>query len=259
MDERNDKQQASSLRARLCGVGITLVFQSAILSLVSFSSLTYLYPPPEEKTLVIEFEEMEVPKPEKPRYGTAPRAPKPDPKQEVKIVKAAEAQEKGSKQNEAVESTMGDEGDVEKYEPPRRKINRESLAASADNQAQKDTLAPQTAFERSDQLSAGHAAGNIKIGVEVGTPNARLEGRNVQGLLPRPSYNVNEEGIVVVKIFVDQNGNVTKAIPGAHGTTATNTQLWTAARNAAMKTHFNRDGSAAALQEGTITYIFKLK
>ena len=259
MNERNDKQRPNSFLAQLWGIGATVLFHIALFMLVGFSSLTYLYPPPEEKTLVIEFEEEEAPKPEKPRYGTAPKTPKPDPKQEVKIVKAAEAQEKGSKQNEAMESTTGDEGDVEKYEPPRRQINRLSLSASADNQAQKDTLAPQTAFERSDQLSAGHAEGNSKIGMEVGTPNARLEGRNVLGLIPRPDYNIQEEGIVVVRIVVDQNGNVTKAIPGATGTTATNTQLWTAARNAAMKTHFNRDGSAAALQEGTITYIFKLK
>ena len=257
MNERNDKQR--SFRARIWGVGMTLVFHIALVALVSFSSLTYLYPPPEEKTLLIEFDEIEPPKPEKPRYGTAPKTPKPDPKQEVKIVKAAEAQEKGSKQNEAMESTMGDEGDVEKYEPPRRQINRQSLTASADNEVQKDTLAPQTAFERSDQLSVGHAEGNSKIGVEVGAPNARLEGRNVQGLIPPPDYNVQEEGVVVVKILVNQRGEVTQAIPGAHGTTATNTQLWRAARNAAMKTHFNESGSAAALQEGTITYIFKLK
>ncbi len=259
MAPRNDRQQSRLIRSRLWGVAVSVVFHGALLLFVSFSSLTYLYPPPEEKTLLIEFEEIEVPKPERMRYGTAPKVRQPDPSREVNIVKAAEAQEQGSKQNEAMESTMGDEGDVEKYEPPRRQINRQSLSASADNQARKDTLAPQTAFERSDQLSVGHADGNSKMGQEAGTPNARLEGRNVLGMLPRPAYDLNEEGIVVVKIWVDQNGNVTKALPGAAGTTATNTQLWTAARNAAMKTHFNQSGKAAPLQEGTITYIFKLK
>lgn len=259
MNPRNDKQQSMTTSSRLWGVVVSVVFHAALLMFVSFSSLTYLYPPPEEKTLLIEFEEIEAPKPERMRYGTAPKVRQPDPAKEINIVKAAQAQEEGSKQNEAMESTMGDEGDVEKYEPPRRQINRQSLFASADNEAQKDTLAPQTAFERSDQLSAGHADGNSKIGIETGTPNARLEGRNVLGMLPRPAYDLNEEGIVVVKIWVDQNGNVTKAVPGASGTTATNTQLWTAARNAAMKTHFNQSGKAAALQEGTITYIFKLK
>ena len=154
---------------------------------------------------------------------------------------------------------MDDKGDVEKYEPPRRQINRKSLVASADNPSQKDTLAPQTAFERSDQLSAGHAEGNSKIGQEVGTPSARLEGRNVKGLLPVPDYNIQEEGKVVVKIWVDNSGNVQKAQAGVQGTTVTSAQLCNAARNAALKTHFNPSAHAPALQEGTITYIFKLK
>jgi len=58
---------------------------------------------------------------------------------------------------------------------------------------------------------------------------------------------------------VDQYGNVTEAIPGAEGTTVTDKTLWNAARNAAMKAHFNMDAHAPAVQSGTITYIFKLK
>lgn len=258
MQKRKDKSPEEK-RSRILGAAATLAFHAALLSLVSFSSLKYIYPPPEEKAMLIEFEELEVKKPQRMPHGTAPRAIQPDKTRDINIVKASEAQEKGSKQNEAMESTTGDRGDVEKYEPPRRQINRLSLSASADNEPQKDTLSPQTAFERSDQFSAGHAQGNSKMGQEVGAPNAHLEGRNVLGMLPRPDYGVMEEGIVVVKIWVDQSGNVTKALPGVEGTTATSAQLWKAARNAAMKTHFNRSGNAPAQQEGRITYIFKLK
>lgn len=236
-----------------------MLFHICLFTLVGFSSLTYLYPPPEEKTLLIEFEELEVKKP-KPRYGTAPKTPKPDSRLTEKVVKASEAQEIGSKPNEAMESTMGEEGDVAKEEPKRPEINRKSLFASADNEEQKDTLASQTAFKRSDQLSAGHAAGNSESGPETGEPVARLEGRNVKGLMPRPQYpNINKEGIVVVRITVKQDGNVHTAIAGVEGTTVVDKQLWTAARTAAMKTHFNQDGRAEPLQEGTITYVFKLK
>jgi hypothetical protein len=52
---------------------------------------------------------------------------------------------------------------------------------------------------------------------------------------------------------------VKKAVPGASGTTVTDKELWNAARKAAMEAHFNVNGEAPALQEGTITYIFKLK
>lgn len=92
-----------------------------------------------------------------------------------------------------------------------------------------------------------------------GSANANLKGRTVAGSLPKPSYGVQAEGIVVVQIKVDQYGNVTEAIPGAEGTTATNKALWNAARNAAIKAHFNMKADAPALQTGTITYVFRLK
>ena len=79
------------------------------------------------------------------------------------------------------------------------------------------------------------------------------------GVIARPAYNVQESGTVVVTIYVDQYGNVTKATPGAPGTTVNNSALWAAARKAALETHFNMDGNAPPLQQGTITYIFSLK
>lgn len=89
--------------------------------------------------------------------------------------------------------------------------------------------------------------------------NADLQGRNVIGTLPRPSYSVQESGTVVVTIWVDQYGNVTKAQAGAEGTTATSKKLWEEARKAALRAHFNQKADAPALQQGTITYIFSLK
>ena len=89
-------------------------------------------------------------------------------------------------------------------------------------------------------------------------PNASLKGRTVLGTLPKPKFVTSEEGIVVVSIWVDQYGNVQKAIAGSQGTTVVSKDLWTAARNAAMEAHFNMSGDAPALQEGTITYKFDL-
>ena len=60
----------------------------------------------------------------------------------------------------------------------------------------------------------------------------------------------------MVQVKVDQYGQVTEAIPGAEGTTVTDKTLWNAARNAALKAHFNQNASAPALQSGTITYVF---
>ena len=95
--------------------------------------------------------------------------------------------------------------------------------------------------------------------ITEGTANAHVQGRSVLGSLPKPAYNSQAEGIVVVQVKVDQYGTVTEAVPGAEGTTVENKTLWNAARSAALKAHFNHCASAPALQTVTITYIFKLK
>ena len=82
-----------------------------------------------------------------------------------------------------------------------------------------------------------------------------LQGRNNKSL-PKPEYNSKEEGIVVVSIWVDKQGNVTKAIAGARGTTTTNQQLWKLAENAAKKAKFDAKSDAPEEQKGTITYHF---
>ena len=110
-----------------------------------------------------------------------------------------------------------------------------------------------------DALKAGHALGNTKTGETSGEPQANLKGRTLNGTLPRPAYSVQKDGKVVVKIWVDNYGTVQKAVPGAEGTTVTDSDLWNEARKAAMKASFNMSADAPAMQEGTITYIFKLK
>jgi colicin import membrane protein len=87
-----------------------------------------------------------------------------------------------------------------------------------------------------------------------------LEGRNVIGSLAKPDYSVNDYGDVVVTITVNKDGSVVTAVPGAKGTTTTDSRLWEAARKAAMQARFTRVTSADApvYQKGTITYKFRL-
>ena len=196
-------------------------------------------------------------KPEQKRDGTRPRAE--EPSKEINLVQQSEAQNIGTKANEAPEATVGDKGDVEVPEPPRKKeINRRALFSAADNKTEKDTLAAQTAREVSDALKAGHALGNTKTGETSGEPKANLKGRTLNGVLPRPTYSVQSSGTVVVDIWVDNYGTVQKAVAGAEGTTVTDKDLWNAARIAAMRASFNMSADAPAMQQGTITYIFKI-
>ena len=206
---------------------------------------------------MIEFEEVEIKKPKQTWRGTSPRAEVPS--KEINLVQQSQAQNLGTKTNEAPEATIGDQGDIEVPEPPREKpIDRRALFAAADNKTEKDTLAAQTAREVTDALKAGHALGNTETGETRGEPKAKLTGRTVNGTLPRPSFGVQAEGVVVVEIWVDNYGIVKRAVAGAEGTTVTDKTLWQAARKAALGAHFNMSADAPVLQEGTITYIFKL-
>lgn len=100
---------------------------------------------------------------------------------------------------------------------------------------------------------------NLSPMVEVSSSNGIiLEGRTVVGTIAKPEYNVKESGTVVVSIWVDKYGDVVKVEPGAGGTTVNNSELWSSARKAALATRFNSDDEAPLLQQGTITYVFKL-
>lgn len=74
--------------------------------------------------------------------------------------------------------------------------------------------------------------------------------------LPKPNYNSKDEGIVVVTIWVDKLGNVTKAIAGARGSTTSSQVLYKLAQDAALRSKFDARPNAPEEQKGTITYNF---
>ena len=242
-------------RSNWVGIGLTVVFHALLLMLCFSSGLKYIYPPPQEQAFLMEFPEE--PLPELVEVGAEPRSENPDPDREVQLVKRSESPVQGTKANEAQEATVGEDGDVEVPEP-KREIDRRALFPSAANN-KKDTLAPQTSSQPSNRFGEGHASGNTMAGSSDGEPSARLAGRNVVGSLLKPSYGVQKEGRVVVKITVDRDGNVTDAIPGVEGTSVTDRSLWSAAKEAALQAHFNANPKAPISQEGTITYIFRLQ
>lgn len=259
MEKYRQERSRQEKFAKTLGIVLTVGAHAALVCFGTFSGLKYIYPPPEENTFLIDFSEEQPPVPVRRKYGSQPRAVEVDRSKSIDLVQQSEAQHEGSKANLAAEATVDDFGDVETYEPPREKpIERRALFHAADNQEVRDTLAAQTAHSVSESLKAGHAAGNTASGKQSGEPNARLKGRKpVNGYLPKPAYSSQEYGTVVIRIWVDQYGTVKKAIPGDESTVG-DSKLLAAARAAALQAHFNTDADAPALQEGTITYIFKL-
>ena len=243
----------------IIGLAMTVVVHVGAVSLCSFSGLKYIWPPPQEQTFVIDFTEEEDETVRQER-GLRPRSEEVDKTRPVEIVQRSESPHTVARNNLTPETRPDDFGDVSTPTPEPKEEPRIDPRASFPGMAKKDTslTAPHSARESSSTFKAGQTDGNTRKGVTDGKPNAHLKGRSVDGALPRPSYNVQKEGTVVVTIWVDNYGNVQKAVAGADGTTVTDQELWNAARKAALKTHFTMNSDAPALQQGSITYIFKL-
>lgn len=107
----------------------------------------------------------------------------------------------------------------------------------------------------------GSPTGNAATGATTGTGGYgtfNLGGRSIgEGGLPRPVYNVQDEGRVVVTITVNPAGQVI-ATSINRQTNTVNPALRKAAEDAAKKARFNAV-SGLNNQIGTITYYFNLK
>jgi len=249
-------------KSRPIGILSTIVFNGLLLVGGSVAGLPYLYPPPPELSTLIEFEPEEFEEEQKIEVGTGiqPRSENADPTQDIRLVQNSEAPFEGERANESRETTVGTEGDVEIPEPERdHEIDQRALFPSANN-SDKDTLTAQVADRINDALTPGHAQGNTRVGNPEGTPTAKLQGRSVMGSLPVPAKdNIQQSGVVVVRIQVNRDGAVTSAIAGDTGTTVNNRTLWKNAEEAAKKAKFNVSRNAPESQQGTITYVFNLR
>lgn len=84
-----------------------------------------------------------------------------------------------------------------------------------------------------------------------------LGGRTLRGTLPKPAYNSNLEGNVVVRIKVDRQGKVVEVEAPMKGSKNYDNKMVESAKKAAMQAHFSADPNATEYQYGTITYQFR--
>ncbi|MDR2652351.1 MAG: energy transducer TonB [Prevotellaceae bacterium] len=160
--------------------------------------------------------------------------------------------------------TAGNEGDVERYEPPQPKVNEKALFKStADGTAEGDErnkIKDNSLYNGSGTNDEPTRKTNTQTGFTTSEQGVSfsLQGRSVSGGFPKPVYKLQKSGKVVVEIRVDQNGVVTYARATAKGSTLQDAAMWKAAEDAARLARFNVNKNAAISQMGTITYIFKL-
>ncbi len=152
------------------------------------------------------------------------------------------------------------------YKKPGKTGASQGITGKAGDQGKPDGMANSKIYTGSGNgngngngTGQGNGSGNgIGNGIGDGIGNGIsffLSGRNKISL-PKPSYNSEEQGRVVVKIYVNREGKVTRVSAGAKGTTTTDQQLWNQAEAAARRAVFAADPNAAEEQTGTITYNF---
>ena len=109
-----------------------------------------------------------------------------------------------------------------------------------------------------DQGNPNGLAGIKKYDGQGGKGNGTgydLGGRGAKSL-HRPNDDFSEEGVVVVDIWVDRQGKVTRAEVATKGTTVINSDMRQKAIQAALRSSFAADSNAPEEQHGTITYTF---
>lgn len=120
--------------------------------------------------------------------------------------------------------------------------------------------------------SEGVTQGSGNQGKEGGDPNSsRYDGRPGNGgsgwsltgrgnlAMPKPPQSNRRQGKIIVKIWVDRQGNVTQVEAPEKGSTITDQGMVAEAKQAARKAKFTASDSAPEIQTGTITYVYTLE
>ncbi|MDZ7738959.1 MAG: cell envelope integrity protein TolA [Bacteroidales bacterium] len=192
----------------------------------------------------------------------------PDPKEEQRLREEAEAER--IKQQELEEERLRKEAE----EAEKKRLEEEQRRRTEIMNRTRNAL--ENANARGSDTSGGEGiAGGIgNQGVETGSVDSKIYGEGTgtgtEGIsydlagrqarsLPKPTYDIQSEGIVVVEVTVDRDGNVINANPGVKGSTTLEEYFLRVARTAAMNAKFDRKPDAPVIQRGTITYHFILR
>jgi colicin import membrane protein len=197
----------------------------------------------------------------------APEVKKVDPEAERKKMEKIEADRKRREELEA-------ERIRKKKEEDERKIIEAEQKRQADIMNRTKNALASSKNAGTASTSEGIAGGTGNQGDPRGSVDSKVRGegggQGDEGIsyslggrgflnLPRPKYDYQVEGKVVVEVIVDQSGKVIQATAGIKGSTTLNEDLLKIARDAALRATFEEKADAPPRQKGTITYNFILK
>ena len=258
--QENDKKDRNRALAT------TLSVHTVLLIFFFFYGLTYQDPPPEYGIPVSFGNSLD---------GAGDDAAAPEGSQEQSAA-AAESSE-----SEVVTQELVDAPSVSSEKSKTKEDKKSEVKPEAKPVAE----APKPSKELSNRLNSkfgrtggtagatGSGQGSTSGGGDQGSPNGSGDGSGTGGSgnsgnyqlgtrsaleRPKPRYDCEGEGIVVVKVYVDRSGTVTRADgQGQKGSTTSEECLIRRAQEAALKTRWQGDPSALELQVGSIRYSFQ--
>ena len=162
--------------------------------------------------------------------------------------------------SETREEDTGKKTEQEKpEEKPQQKVNERALyKGNQDSGTGSQGGSEGITGKPGDQGNPNGIPGSLNYEGQGGSGNGTSYSLGGRGALKlqEPEYKSQEQGKVVVTIWVNRDGKVIKAEAGAKGTNISDTKLWELARLAAMQSNFTADPDAPETQTGTITYNF---
>ena len=179
----------------------------------------------------------------------------------IRIKKQKEAEAKAKAEAERIERVKQEAEEKKKREQEEKKRKLDELMGGigkSDGEA--------TGSEGDDNMAGdkGNPDGNPYANSFYGDPGTGSGGvgygLNGRGAPSRKVFkqDCNESGLVVVRIEVDTNGNVTKAEPGVKGTTNNAACLLEPAKKIALSHKWRPDSKAPSRQLGFVSVNFKL-
>ncbi len=254
----------------------TIIFHGALLVLVMIMGLSAPFPPPPEEGIMVNFGTDE--------QGSGNEEPIYNDKQQANPTPVQETTPK--KENPVLTQNFEDAPSLEKKkETVKKKVEVKPKKETVQTVVKKEAPVKEEPKVNTKALYTGRKPDATNTGGEgvtggkgnqgspygsvdsknhspgdsqgTGGPVFSLEGRNSL-YLPKPAYNYQESGIVVIEVNVDKDGKVTSAKQGKGSTTQSST-LINAAIKAALQSKFDQKPDAAPIQRGTITYHFILK
>ena len=179
----------------------------------------------------------------------------------IKIKKQKEAEARAKAEAERVEREKREAEEKKRKEQEEKKKKLDELMGGIGNSDGETTGSEGNDNQTGDK---GQPDGDPYANSYYGGPGSGSGGvgygLNGRGAPSRKVFkqDCNESGLVVVRIEVDRNGNVTKAEPGVRGTTNNAACLLEPAKKIALSHKWRADSKAPTRQVGFVSVNFKL-